>query len=201
MNRWRSRLAQLQRGAGDELTTVQNVQNVQNPSPKPNFERIERFERRAPSVLPFVNGPSYTDKEGAGDAEHNGEDAHAWAEALARLDPSQPPGDVLPKYWVQFLGNCRAFLESHWAARAIALGWGSLDLFGCDRGRPFARIDRQGLLWLLEDKRIVELHRDKAIVETSTGAHQTYRRGPVEVGRVVLAWELSMPSFAGPSHR
>jgi hypothetical protein len=197
MNRWRSRLAQLQRGAGDELTTVQNVQNAQNPSPKPNFERIERFERRAPSVLPFVNVPSPSDKERAGHPDDNGEGARAWAGAVARLDPNQPPGDVPAHRWSQFIENCGVFLEHGWAERAAALGWGPLDLFGCDRERPFARIDHQGLLWLLDDNRIVELHRDKARIETRTGALQTYRRGPVDVGRVGLAWELSAAGGAG----
>jgi hypothetical protein len=76
------------------------------------------------------------------------------------------------------------------ADRADALGWGPLDLVGADQERPFARIENQGLLWLLSGGKIVELHRDKAIIETERGARQCYRRRPVEVGRVVLAWEL-----------
>ena len=76
------------------------------------------------------------------------------------------------------------------AHRAVALGWGPLDLFGCDRERPFARIDHMGLLWLLNGSTIVEMHRDHAIIETLSGTRQTYRRRPVEVGRVVLVWEL-----------
>jgi len=43
------------------------------------------------------------------------------------------------------------------------------------------------LLWLLNGGAIVELHRDRAILETESGANQSYRRRPVEVGRVVLA--------------
>ena len=35
----------------------------------------------------------------------------------------------------------------------------------------------------------IRVHRDHAIIETLRGARQTYRRGPVEVGRVVLAWQ------------
>jgi hypothetical protein len=68
---------------------------------------------------------------------------------------------------------------------------GPLDLFGCDRERPFARVDHLGLLWLVKGGTIVELNRDRAILQTESGAPQTYRRRPVEVGRVVLAWELS----------
>ena len=83
------------------------------------------------------------------------------------------------------------FLDGGWAERAASFGWGQIDLFGCDRERPFARVDHLGLLWLLNGGRIAELHRDRAIVETTGGGHQTYRRRPVEVGSVVLAWELS----------
>jgi hypothetical protein len=35
-----------------------------------------------------------------------------------------------------------------------------------------------------------EMHRDHAIIETLGSARQTYRRRAVEVGRVMLAWEL-----------
>src|SRR6478736_3119029 len=117
MNRWHSRLAQLRRGIGEGLTTVQNVQNVQNPSPEPVFERIERFERRASLVPAFAKAPSHSDKEDEGHAENKGEDARDWAKALARLDPAKPPGDVPAHRWSQFIENCRVFLEEGWAER------------------------------------------------------------------------------------
>lgn len=50
MNRWRSRLAELQ-GSGVEVpTAVQRVQNVHNRLPSPTFEQFEHFEQhpRAP---------------------------------------------------------------------------------------------------------------------------------------------------------
>jgi hypothetical protein len=68
---------------------------------------------------------------------------------------------------------------------------GAVRLFGCDRKRPFARVDHLGLLWLLKGGTIVELHGDRAVVQTAGGVRQVYRRRPVEVGRVVLAWELT----------
>jgi hypothetical protein len=92
---------------------------------------------------------------------------------------------------MRFIDDCGRFLDGGWASRAAELGWGSLDLFGCDRERPFARVDRLSLLWLLKGGTIVELHRDRAILQTETGAAQTYRRRPVEVGRVVPAWEIN----------
>ena len=47
-----------------------------------------------------------------------------------------------------------------------------------------------GLAWLLNGGKIIELHPDRAIIETERGARQSYRRRPVDLGRVVLAWEL-----------
>jgi hypothetical protein len=35
----------------------------------------------------------------------------AWAEGLARLDPSRPPADVPPKRWARFIDDCGRFLS------------------------------------------------------------------------------------------
>jgi hypothetical protein len=128
--------------------------------------------------------------ERAAIAEFDGGAPRRWAEAITRLDPAKPPGDVPPKRWVQFIDDCGRLLDDGWAARAEILGWGPLDFFGCDRERPFSRIDHLGLVWLLNGDRILELHRDRAITVSASGSPQSYRRGPVEVGAVVLAWEL-----------
>jgi hypothetical protein len=70
------------------------------------------------------------------------------------------------------------------------LGWGPLHLFGCDRERPWARIDHAGLIWLLGGHKIVALTADTAVIETATGARQTYRRVAIEADQAVLAWEF-----------
>jgi hypothetical protein len=130
-------------------------------------------------------------EERAAIAEHDGGAPRAWAEALARLDPANPPCDVPTNRWQRFIDDCGRFLDQGWASRAEALGWGPLDLFGCDRERPLVRREYIGLLWLLNGGMIRELRRDGATIETPSGAHQSYQRRPVEVGRVALAWELS----------
>jgi hypothetical protein len=130
------------------------------------------------------------DEEQAAIIQYDAVIPRSWAEALARLDPGRPPGEVQAKRWVQFIDDCGRFLDSGWASRVETLGWGPLDLFGCDRERPLARVEHLGLLWLVKGGLIIDLHRDQAILQTKSGARQTYRRRPVEVGRVVLAWEL-----------
>src|SRR5215467_13405400 len=72
----------------------------------------------------------------------------AWADGFARLHPDRPPGDVPAKRWLQFVDEVGRILDSPFCAVAVTLGWEAYDLFGADRDRPYARIDRVGLLWL-----------------------------------------------------
>jgi hypothetical protein len=127
--------------------------------------------------------------ERAAIVEHDGSIPHTWAEGFARLDPDRPPGDVPLRRWQRFVDDAGRFLDSPFCAVAAALGWTPCDLFGCDRNRPFARIDQAGLLWLLNGDRLVMLAEDAATIETRTGARQTWRRKPSEPGRV-LVWDL-----------
>jgi hypothetical protein len=131
-----------------------------------------------------------TQGERAAIAEYDGSAPQAWAAAVARLDPNKPPREVPPRRWLRFLKDCGPFLDGGWAIRAAAFDWGPLDLFGCDRERPMSRVDHLGLVWLLNGGAVVELHRDGAVLQTAGGALQSYPRRPIEVGRVVLAWEL-----------
>jgi hypothetical protein len=187
MNRWRARLSELE---SDAPAPPAHVQNVQKPLSSPTFEHFEQFEQQS-EPLPTANAAwTEAEEERAAIVEYDAGAPRAWAEALARLDPAKPPGDVSPKRWLRFIDDCGSFLDGGLAARAMELGWGPLDLFGCNRERPFARVDHMGLLWLLNGRTIVELHRDRAIIETPSGGLQTYRRQPTEVGCVVLAWEL-----------
>jgi hypothetical protein len=160
--------------------------NQPNPAKVAKVAKVE-------SPVATIEGAAWGDaeEERAAIVEHDGGAPLAWAEALARLDPAKPPSDVPLKRWVQFIDDCGRFLDDGWANCAEALGWGPLDLFGCDRIRPFARIDRAGLLWLLNGQKLLVLAADAAAIATASGGSLTYHRRPVEVGRVVLAWEIA----------
>ena len=192
MNRWRARLAELQSDVFAPPRHVQNVQIVQKSPSVPPSEHFEQFEQR-PEPAPAAKDNTWTDgeEERAAIIEFDGGAPRAWAEALARLDPDKPPGDVPARRWLRFIDDCGRFIDGSWAERATSLGWGPLDLFGCDRERPFARIDRLGLLWLLNGRKLLALTEDTAVIETSRSGRLNYRRGLTEVGRVVLAWELT----------
>ena len=199
MNRWRARLAELQRNGCAPSARVQNVQIVQKSPSVPTYEHFEQIEQR-PELVSAPRDDIWTDaeEERAAIAEYDGGAPRAWAEALARLDPNKPPSNVPPQRWLRFINDCGRFLDGGWATCATTLGWGPLDLFGCDRERPVSRRVHLGLVWLLDGGTVVELQRDRAILKTVGGALQSYRRRPVEVGRVVLAWQLISRACPSP---
>jgi hypothetical protein len=130
------------------------------------------------------------EQERAAIVEYDGGIPRAWAEGFARLHPDRPPGDVPVKRWHTFVDDIGRFLDSPFCAVATALGWGPLDLFSCDRDRPFARVNCVGLLWRLNGDKLIALSENTATIEKPTRARQIYRRKPAEAGRV-LAWELA----------
>ena len=115
----------------------------------------------------------------------------AVAEALASLDPANPPRNVPLPRWQQFIDDCGRFLSLGWANRAAAWGWGPLDLLGCDRERPLSRYDGMGLLWILQGRRLVAITAQNATIDTLTGSLQNYPRRSIDLNRVVLPWELA----------
>jgi hypothetical protein len=133
---------------------------------------------------------SEAEEERVAITEHDGGIPREWAEGFARLEPDRPPADVPPRRWRRFVDDLGRFLDGGFAGQAARLGWGPFELFGCDRDRPFARIDQAGLLWLLDGHRLAALSENTATIETRTGARQTFRREPSQPGRV-LAWDLA----------
>jgi hypothetical protein len=177
---------------GDDL-----VLQALAPPPPSVVEALSRYKAGIIALLrPSHDGWIAEDRhalfdERAAIIEYDGGAPRAWAEAIARLDPARPPGDIPPKRWLQFIDDCGQFLDDGWAPCAEALGWGPLDLFGCDRVKPFARIDRAGLLWLLNGQKLLALAANAAAIAAASGGSLTFRRCPNEPGRM-LAWELPL---------
>ena len=176
---------------GDDL-----VLEAPTPPPRAVLDLLSRHMASIVTLLrPAIDGRSIEDsevffEECAGVIEYDGFAPRAWAEALARLDPARPPGDVPPKRWLRFIDDCGHFLDDGWARCAAQLGWTPFDLFGCDRAKPFVRIDRCGLLWRLEGRKLRVLTRDTAVIDTINGRSLTFYRRYHEPGQV-LAWDLT----------
>jgi hypothetical protein len=94
--------------------------------------------------------------------EYNDGAERAWAEALARLNPAEAPCDIPSRRWSRLIDDCGRFIDDGWATIAERLGWGPFELFGCDRIKPFSRVSRAGLLWLLNGRQLLALGADAA---------------------------------------
>ena len=115
-----------------------------------------------------------------------------WVEGVARLNYYRPPTDVPRHRWDQFVSDCQSFMNSseNWAERAAELGWDTRALFGCHRNYPLMHLGSAGLLWAINGGKLVELHRDWAVIELPVNRSQRiYYRREVAAGKVTLPWE------------
>jgi hypothetical protein len=151
--------------------------------------RRDRFEERA-AILEFDEGLSRAEAEaiarremmaGVYDDMQAARDPVSYASALAALR-AECPAYVDAADWQQAIAD-GAHLLAQWAEQAAALGWTARDLFGLaeipESPRPsyqrLSRYDQAGLVWLLQGRRVVELTKDKAVIETANGT-VSYRR-------------------------
>jgi hypothetical protein len=88
------------------------------------------------------------------------------------------------------LTDCTKFLASgSLAERAAALGWDAVALFGWCRHRPLDHSGSAGLLWAINGGRLVELHREWAVVELAeNGSHRIVDRRRLDVGNFRPPW-------------
>jgi hypothetical protein len=151
--------------------------------------RRDRFEERA-AILEFDEGLSRAEAEaiarretmaGVYDDMQAARDPVSYASALAVLR-AECPVYVDAANWQQANEDGQGFVNQ-WGKQAEGLGWAPADLFGlhtppekpAPNYRRLSRYDQTGLIWLLQGRRVVELAKDKAVIETATGT-VSYRR-------------------------
>jgi hypothetical protein len=138
--------------------------------------------------LPPQNQPSIKAERGA--APRNRPPVE-WVEGVAHLDPDRPRKDIPRHRWSQFVADCKNFLSSpeNWAERAARLGWDAMALFGCAPKRPLDYSGSAGLLWAISGGRLLELHRDWAVIDLPVNRSQRvfYRRN-VDVAKIAVPW-------------
>jgi hypothetical protein len=121
-----------------------------------------------------------------------------WVEGIARLQYHRPPCDVPPHRWRQFVDDCNAFLNSPEAERAARLGWRTIALFGCKPNYPLSYLGEAGLLWHVQGGRIVQLHRDGAVIDYPVNrSPRTYARRKMDQEKIALPWKLPPRRFCG----
>jgi hypothetical protein len=99
------------------------------------------------------------------------------------------PSDVPRHRWRQFVDDCKRFVASDWARRAAQLGWNAMSLFGCAPRRPLDYSGSAGLLWALNGGRLVQLHRDWAVIDVPVNrSERVFYRRHVDVAKITLPW-------------
>jgi hypothetical protein len=86
--------------------------------------------------------------------------------------------------------DCRAFLSSpEWAWKAGRLGWDAMALFGCAPKRPLDYLGGAGLVWAINGGRLLELHRDWAVIDIPVhGSQRIFYRRNVDAAKISLPW-------------
>jgi hypothetical protein len=135
MSRWAETFVALSRG-DDTVDTLRHI-GVSRSTVSYSVNSVT-----APSESATAPPSSRDDVEEAraGIIEYVGNIPRAWVEGFAQLDPGHPPA-VPARRWLAFIDDCGRFLDGGFAARAAALGWGPLDVFGLGP-RPALRPDR-----------------------------------------------------------
>ena len=112
-----------------------------------------------------------------------GAEPYPFAGALNDLE-RRCPEYIAPGRWRQCVEDATRFLAT-WGDKAIALGWTADELFGLYQppAKPHAsycrlsRSDATGLLWNLQDRRVVAITENTAAVENArTGNVTVYRK-------------------------
>ena len=119
-----------------------------------------------------------------------------WSEGVAHLRVAPSPRAYPPHAWRQLILDAEGFL-ARWGAQAARLNWPTWELFGCHCRAPWQRLDAMGLVLLLRGKELAALTGGEAVIRTTTGAHQTYRRKPRDPLHPVErchVWDLWAPA-------
>jgi hypothetical protein len=120
-----------------------------------------------------------------------------WLEGVARLDGGKPPSDVPRHRWRQFVDDCKEFLSpsEKWAERAARLVWDAMALFGCAPKRPLDYLGSAGLLWAINGGRLLELHRDWAVIDVPVhGSQRIFYRRNIDAAKITLPWAKQISS-------
>jgi hypothetical protein len=81
--------------------------------------------------------------------------------------------------------------------RAVQLGWDAMALFGCRPNYPLSYLGQAGLLWHVNGGRIIELHRDWAVIDRPINRSQrVFYRRDLDEAKAALPWALPLVKTA-----
>ena len=111
----------------------------------------------------------------------------ACADGLRRLRSMPRPRLVRPGSWPTVVSDALCLARDGWAAKALALGWEPLDLFGAvpdSAGDPYS----DGLAVWLEGRPVLALTAEYAVADDGNGGRSYFNR-MVRTGACLL-WDL-----------
>jgi hypothetical protein len=168
---------------------VEGKDLVLQASAPPSQELLGVLSELKPEIIQLLRRERHPFLDPATDS-----DARAgWVRArIGTLSPSRVPHHWPAARWPQFVVDADSFCRD-WLEKAFVLGWPIWELFGCHCRAPWGRIQGMGLVLLLQGHEIAALTATEAVIRTSTGAHQAYRRKPADPlhpAERCLVWEL-----------
>jgi hypothetical protein len=121
-----------------------------------------------------------TDSEG-----YIGENIHAigippsFAEAIDTITKRNKPQQIRQARWAAIVQRCDILIhdERHHLLKMIEYSWPLAELFSCHKFAPDVRIDGMGLMMLLANSAIAEIHPDKALLRSKKGSITSYSLG------------------------
>ncbi len=161
------------RASGVVITVTGDRLKLRAPAEPPR-EIVEAIRIHKPQIIEILTTPTTG--------------VVAWMEGVAALDVDRPPPGFPPLRWERFIEDAHRFLRD-WAHPAECMNWPTTAIFGVDARAPWARIDKAGLVVLLDGGRVVALAHDRAAIVTRRGGRLTfYRQARVEAEAVAI-WE------------
>ena len=113
------------------------------------------------------------------------------AEGIRAMAVSPAPEGIPPRAWPVIVTDTLALTVGGEIAQAFALGWTAADLFGCDQRAPWHRLDRAGLVLMVDGRTIPEITADYAALRHRDGSVLRFRRRPEpHEPPVVMLWHL-----------
>jgi hypothetical protein len=100
-----------------------------------------------------------------------------WVRGVELIQLRPRPLGIPGHRWRIFIEDCRRFVASQWAERAVELGWDTPSLFGSRFQPPHEHLGSSGLLWNLAGGEILRLHRDGATIRAKD-EQRSFRRRP-----------------------
>ncbi|MGY2732793.1 hypothetical protein ACVWYO_000467 [Sphingomonas sp. UYP23] len=116
-----------------------------------------------------------------------------WLEGIERMRRAENPPMLAHGRWKTVVQDAVAFVQL-WGADAIDAGWSTLDAFGTNPEPQQRRVDRLGLVVLLDGRPIRSLDADSAAIAGRPNTTKFWRS--LRTGGAVALWDL-LPTRSG----